>query len=162
MNRPRCWSASAYEANSSFISRSFITFRAICSLWSIDGARFWDCLSLSSARRDRRNYRARAARQVEKRSRPRLRPQIPTSTLLKPSQDQEGPPCQVWGRWDLQCGRASITHKQTFDKCIPHRGRHVIIVNKQTRFSSSPEMSLKAGQSLVTVAESNSVQFLVW
>ena len=105
----------ALEANSSFILRSFITYRAICSLSSIDGARLWYCLSLSSTRSDllRRNYRAGAARQAEKRSRPRLRPQSPTSTLLKPSRDQEGPPCQVWGQWDQRCGRALITHTHT-------------------------------------------------
>ena len=105
----------ASEANSSFISRSFIKFRAICSLSSIDGARFWDSLFLSDARRDilRLNCRAGASRQAEKRSRPRLRPRIPTFTRLKPSQDRDGPPCQVWGRWDQRCGRASITHIHT-------------------------------------------------
>ena len=107
----------ASEANSSFISRSLIKVRVIFSLSPTDGARFLDCLILSDARRDilRPNCRAGALRQAEKRSQLRLRPRIPTFTRLKPSQDRDGPPCQVWGRWDQWCGRASITYTHTFD-----------------------------------------------
>ena len=115
---PHCWTSSAYGLGGQLqfhFAIMFITFCAICSLSSIDGARFWDCLFLSGARRDilRPNCRAGASRQAEKRSRPRLRPRIPTFTRLKPSQDRDGPPCQVWGRWDQRCGRPLITYIHT-------------------------------------------------
>ena len=29
---------------------------------------------------------------------------------LKPSQDRDHPPCQVWGQWDQWCGRPLITY----------------------------------------------------
>ena len=105
----------ASEANSSFISRSFIIFLAICSLLSIDGAGFWDCLSPKwcSARPLAAKLPCRRFAPGWKTFTTSTEASKPDFDPLKPSQDRDGPPCQVWGQWDQRCGRPLITHIHT-------------------------------------------------
>ena len=112
MNRPRCWSAYGLRGQLQFhLTIIHYLPRYLLTLvhrwrWVLRLFIPWAALRAPSCGRRRfaPGWKAFAASTAASE---------PDHDPHKPSWDWEGPPCQVWGRWDQRCGRPFHTNTHT-------------------------------------------------